>query len=439
MVFARNPVLSRCLLLLLGAAIPCQAARGQSVSHNRGLEMLYMIKADLKEHYYDPDFGGMDLDARFRAAAEKVKAAQSYGAMFSTIAQALSELEDSHTYLIPPYRGLERLDYGWAMRMVGDGCYVVWVRPGGDAERKGLRAGDRVLSIDGHAPTRAVFWKIEYSYYTLMPRPSVRLAVSAPGGGPPREVEVVTKGFKDRPPGSAFELPGLPEVDRDARRPRCQEIGARAVACKVPTFLLGDGEVDGMMKAVAGYDSLILDLRGNRGGYVDALERVVGYFFERDVKVADEKTRRGVKPWVAKTRGGKSFRGRLVVLADSRTGSASEMFARVVQMEKRGAVVGDRTAGAVRTSVKFVHPFNKKAPGDFYGEGYGVSVTTGEPFMADGRSLERVGVTPDETVLPSPEDLAAGRDPAMAYAAALLGIKLEPGAAGSLFRPDGKK
>jgi C-terminal processing protease CtpA/Prc len=54
-------------------------------------------------------------------------------------------------------------------------------------------------------------------------------------------------------------------------------------------------------------------------------------------------------------------------------------------------------------------------------------------FSIHGASLEGQGVTPDEIVIPSAEDLQAGRDPALARAAAILGIKLSSLHAGLLF------
>ena len=64
---------------------------------------------------------------------------------------------------------------------------------------------------------------------------------------------------------------------------------------------------------------------------------------------------------------------------------------------------------------------------------YGLSVTTADMIMTDGKSLERAGVTPDELLLPSQADLAAGRDPVLARAITLLGGVMDPVAAGRFF------
>jgi hypothetical protein len=53
--------------------------------------------------------------------------------------------------------------------------------------------------------------------------------------------------------------------------------------------------------------------------------------------------------------------------------------------------------------------------------------------MSDGKSLEHVGVEPDRTFLPLAADLAADRDPAMSYAANLLGVQLIPEKTAKMF------
>jgi hypothetical protein len=64
---------------------------------------------------------------------------------------------------------------------------------------------------------------------------------------------------------------------------------------------------------------------------------------------------------------------------------------------------------------------------------YAFSVTDANLIMSDGKSLERLVVIPDDIVRPTARDLTEGEDPALAHAAQLAGLLLEPTQAGKLF------
>jgi C-terminal processing protease CtpA/Prc len=68
--------------------------------------------------------------------------------------------------------------------------------------------------------------------------------------------------------------------------------------------------------------------------------------FAREVKIADWLGRNDTKPGIAKPIHN-PFPGKLVVVVDARSASAAELFARIMQLEKRGVVIGDQTSGAV--------------------------------------------------------------------------------------------
>ena len=182
-----------------------------------------------------------------------------------------------------------------------------------------------------------------------------------------------------------------------------------------------------MMGKARNFKSLIIDLRGNGGGYVKALEQLSGYFFDREVKIFDEKFRKETKTSKAKPRPD-LFKGNLFVLVDSESASASELFARLIQIEKRGQVIGDRSSGAVMVSRFFDH---KSGVGSVLY--FGTRVTVADAVMSDGKSLENTGVVPDITMTPDGLDLAAKRDPVLAHAAKLAGVELTPERAGALF------
>lgn len=399
---------------------------------DRARVMLHDAYDVVKKNYYDPKLHGLDWEARFHEHDEKIKNATTIGQAFGIIAGFLDGLKDSHTYFRPPSRQT-RVEYGYRLQAFGDDVFVTRVRPSTDAELK-VHAGDQVMRYNNYRVSRDDIQKISYYFGALAPQAATQLDLRDPTGSV-RQVRVeskmrVRKKVMDLTGGDSDDLWQIireEENEDHLTRQRYHEIGT-AMFWKMPEFFLQDRELDRLFDIARKHQTLILDLRGNPGGAVVTLDRMVGNVFDHDLKISDRMGRKEMKPQLAKTRGGNAFTGRLIVLVDSDSASAAELFARVMQLEKRGRVIGDRTSGSVMEAKS--HPCSQGADTKIF---YTFSVTDADLIMKDGKSLEHIGVIPDEVVLPTAQDLAEGRDPALSRAAMLAGMDIDSAAAGKLF------
>jgi carboxyl-terminal processing protease len=436
----RAGVCGAVIVLALGRLVAAAAPRApQGLNANdlyNARQMLREAYETVKKNYYDPQLRGLNWDARFKEYDDKLKSAASINAGNTLVAAFLDGLKDSHTYFAPPSHAY-RLDYGYRVSMVGDDAFITRVRPGTDAESK-VKPGDRLLALNGGPIGRDSIGTMEYLLNMLSPQPMTRLLLRNPGGEE-RTVDVTTKvvptqKYRDLSgTGGDIELNDLIREEEDSSHLVRQQISEHddVMIWKVPTFVIESGEIDKLFSTARKHTALILDLRGNPGGLISAMARMVGCVFDHDVAIATRVTRKEKTVIVGKTRGAAStFTGKLIVLLDSESASASELFARVIELEHRGTVIGDRSMGAVMEAR--VWPFaqgDPTSPSLFYA----FSITDADLLMKDGKSLERAGVTPDEVMLPTAQDLASGRDPVLAHAAQLLGWNLDPTVAGKLF------
>jgi C-terminal processing protease CtpA/Prc len=210
-------------------------------------------------------------------------------------------------------------------------------------------------------------------------------------------------------------------------RVRYAEKGKELLIVKIPEFILSVSEVDAVIAKMRKYDNVILDLRGNPEGSEETLQYLMGGVFEKEVKIFERVTRNATKELKSKLVH-PAFTGKLVVLVDCDSSSASESFARVIQIEKRGTVWGDRSSGRLMEAKEYVHTIGTSRVLAFAD-----SVTEAELKMSDGGSLEHIGVNPDSLVLPDPTDLATSRDPVISKAAEALDVKVTPEEAGTFF------
>src|SRR5215469_15102949 len=82
---------------------------------------------------------------------------------------------------------------------------------------------------------------------------------------------------------------------------------------KVSEFAGNEDEVDHLWGSARKHKAVIVDLRGNGGGLVTTLERMIGNAFEHDVTIAERKMREEGKPLIAKGRGNKAYPGKVIV------------------------------------------------------------------------------------------------------------------------------
>ena len=431
-MWARIPAVLLAVVVLVPSA-PAQQPIS-SFERGRALDMLSMISNDVKKHYYDPKFHGVDFEAKVAEAKQQIETSTSFNMAMSHIAAALDTLSDSHTFFLPPQHAY-RHTYGMLYQIVGDRCFVTQVRSQSDAAAKGVKPGDEILGINGYAVNRDDLWKLQYIFSALRPQPGLRLTLQDPTGAQ-RQVDIAAK-FRDTKrvtdltgAGGASDIWDLvrqEETEDHLTRARFLEYGDKVTVIKVPEFKFTALEVESMLSKAHNHDNLILDLRGNPGGAVDTLKYLVGGMFDKEIKIADRVGRKNSKPEVAKPMHN-PYLGKLIVLVDARSASCAEVFARIIQLEKRGVVMGDKTEGAVMEA----RHYEERAGTDTI-VFYGASITEWDLIMTDGKSLEHSGVTPDELVLPSANAIANGKDPVLAHAVESLGVKITAEEAGKAF------
>jgi len=418
------------LILICLFAFQFVGAQGlDRLEKSRMKDMLNTLKKDIKNNYYDTNYHGIDLEKRFKEAEDKLDKATSSNQGLGIIAQVLMDFNDSHLFFRPPPTTVA-VEYGWRMRAIGDKVYITKVKPGSDADAQGVKPGDQILAVNNFPVNRKELWKIDYYYNTLSKRDKLILSLLSPGQEKPRDVALKAQ-LKNLQNTITFTQyyrlgEGFYNEENDKER---WAVSDQVTVWKMPSFEFDPALVDGYVGRAKGSAALILDLRGNPGGYVPTLEALVGNVIDHDIIISQEVGRKKMDPSKAKSRGKSAFSGKLIVLIDSDSGSAAEIFAKVIQLEKRGTVLGDVSAGAVMTSRSF-----DEEQGDENVIFYGASIPIADVIMSDGKSLEHVGVTPDELILPTPADMAAGRDPALARALELAGGKMSPDDIAKLYK-----
>lgn len=168
--------------------------------------------------------------------------------------------------------------------------------------------------------------------------------------------------------------------------------------------------VQGFSKEFAdkGIKKVILDLRGNGGGYVSAAQDLLSLWIDNDAVLLQKSKHYG--DTTTSTTGGKATLKdmKTVVLVNGSTASASEIVAGALQDYGKATIVGETTYGKGVVQQLF----------DLSG-GTVLKVTTAEWFTPKDRSINKTGIKPDVEVERSYEDINAMKDPQLDKAKSL--------------------
>ena len=151
-------------------------------------------------------------------------------------------------------------------------------------------------------------------------------------------------------------------------------------------------------------DKLIIDLRGNPGGYLDSAIQIASWFVDAGKVVVNEDFGDKRKPQVFRSYGPRLFdeKLKLVILVDGGSASASEILAGALQEHKIAKLVGEKTFG--KGSVQELIPVTDDTS---------LKVTVARWLTPNGKSISTEGLIPDIKVPVTLKDIEEKNDPQM--------------------------
>lgn len=172
---------------------------------------------------------------------------------------------------------------------------------------------------------------------------------------------------------------------------------------------------DALIKFIDSKSSkLMLDLRGNPGGYLDSAVNIGSWFINEGDIILSEDSGEGSKPKIYRSHGPRLFNDKLsfVVLVDGGSASASEILAGALREHGIATLVGEKTfgKGSVQELVKITDDTSLK-------------ITVANWYTPNGVSISLQGLEPDVEVPLTQKDIDAKKDPQMEKAVEILKSK----------------
>lgn len=315
--------------------------------------------------------------------------------VWGMISGLAASLDDPYTFFLPPTENEQFASEmsgsfeGVGMEIAVREKVLTVVSPlkGTPAERAGMRSGDRVLKIDG-ASTEGLDVAQAVKKIRGPKGTAVTFEVAREGWSEPREIKVTR------------EVINVPVVTPTARPD-----GIYVIAVSTFTSTSPDLFRNALRKFVeSGNTKLILDLRGNPGGYLGAAVDMASWFLPLGKVIVTEDYAGHAANVVHRSLGYNIFNSNLkmVILVDRGSASASEILADALHDHGIAKIVGTNTfgKGSVQELVEIT-------------PGTALKITVARWLAPNGVHIPQEGIKPDVEVKITEEDIKAGKDPQM--------------------------